>query len=131
MLIEDTLRLTLWSVLVSHMIKQLKLVMGYLQERFLDSNTYKISLIIFCRNVQIRKLVYLIQKSLIRRIIRNCRCGKTLCKTLAILLIRKVILKMEKNCKQLLKYSHGTTGWQNRQIILQTLKNLIKNTKIL
>lgn len=128
---EDTLRLTLWNVLVSHMIHQLELVTDCLQEHFLGSNTYKISLIIFCKNAQIKKLVCLIQKSLIRRIIRNCRCGKMLYKTLVILLIRKVILRRERNCKRLLKYSHGTTGWQNRQITLQTLKNLIKSIKIL
>jgi len=131
MLTEDILRLTLWNVLVSHMIHRLELVMDYRQEHFLGSNTYKISLIIFCRNALIKKLVYLIQRSLIRRIIRNCRCGKTLYKTLVILLIRKVILRMEMNYKQLLKYSHGTTGWQNRQTTLQTLKNLIKSIKIL
>lgn len=129
-LIEDTLRLTIWNVLVSHMIHRLELVMDCLQEHFLGSNTYKISLIIFYRNALIKKLVYLIQRSLIRRIIRNCRCGKTLYKTLVILLIRKVILSRERNCKLLLKYSRGTTGWQNRQTTLQTLKNLIKSIKI-
>nr|DAN16983.1 MAG TPA: hypothetical protein [Bacteriophage sp.] len=79
-LTEDTLRLTLWNVLASHMIKQLKLATDCLQERFLDSSIYRISSIIFCRNVQTKKLVYLIQKSLIRKIIRNYRCGKTLYK---------------------------------------------------
>src|SRR5574344_1451549 len=126
MLTEDTLRLTLWNVLVSHMIHRLELVMDCLQERFLGSNIYKISLIIFCRNALIKKLVYLIQRSLIHRIIRNCRCGKTLYKTLVTLLIRKVILRKEMNCKLLLKYSRGITGLQNRQTTLQTLKNLIK-----
>nr|DAH29980.1 MAG TPA: hypothetical protein [Caudoviricetes sp.] len=79
-LIEDTLRLTLWNVLVNHMIHQLELVTGYHLEHFLDSNIYRISLIIYCRNVLIRKLDYLIQKGLILMTIRSCRCGRMLCK---------------------------------------------------
>nr|DAH97312.1 MAG TPA: hypothetical protein [Bacteriophage sp.] len=79
--IEDILRHTLLSVLVNLMIQRLELVTVCLQEHFLDSNIYKISLTIYCRNVQISRLVYLTQKSLIRTIIRNYRCGRMLYKT--------------------------------------------------
>nr|DAH44865.1 MAG TPA: hypothetical protein [Caudoviricetes sp.] len=63
------------------MIQRLELVTVCLQEHFLDSNIYKINLTIYYRNVQISRLDYLIQKSLIRMIIRNCRCGKMPYKT--------------------------------------------------
>nr|DAM05262.1 MAG TPA: hypothetical protein [Caudoviricetes sp.] len=63
------------------MIQRLELVTVCLQEHFLDSNIYKTNLTIYYRNVQISRPVYLIQKNLIRMIIRNCRCGRMLYKT--------------------------------------------------